>query len=273
MGKRTIPGKMFSPPGRIALRLPNPGPACGRWIMNVRVSYLVTAFALLPTSACSLAGLGVVTGSGTPLTMQYEEKGFTAVEVHGAFQVDITRAKNFDVSVTGDDNLLEFVRVTERGGTLTIDFEPGKIVRTRSELKASIAMPELEAVTLHGACTGAVEGFRGGKAFRAELQGASKLGGEIEADKIDVVAAGASSVTLRGNAAEGSLEASGASGLHLDDFFVTRAVVQLSGASSGTVHVGEALDYDVSGASHLYYHGRPTLGKQESSGASRAVAK
>ena len=151
MGKRTIPGKMFPPPGRIALRLPNPGPACGRWIMNVRVSYLVTAIALLPTSACSLAGLGVVTGSGTPLTMQYEEKGFTAVEVHGAFQVDITRAKNFDVSVTGDDNLLEFVRVTERGGTLTIDFEPGKIVRTRSELKASIALPELEAVALNGA--------------------------------------------------------------------------------------------------------------------------
>jgi hypothetical protein len=241
--------------------------------MKVRVSYLVTAFALVPTAACSLTGLGVVTGSGTPLTAQYEETGFTAVEVHGAFQVYITRAKNFDVSVTADDNLLEFIRVTQEGETLKIEFEPGKLVRNRSEMRASIAMPELESVTLHGACTGTVEGFRGGKAFRAEVHGASKLGGEIEADTIDLNLAGASTANLQGIATDAKLEASGACGLHLDNLILTRADVQLSGASSATVEVTDKLDYDVSGASHLYYKGHPTLGKQEASGASRAVAK
>jgi hypothetical protein len=241
--------------------------------MKVRVSYLLTAVALLPTSACSLAGFDFLTGSGIPLTKQFDDEKFSAVEVHNAFAVEIRRADKFDVSVTADDNILEFVTVSRQGDTLNVGIESGKNVRPKAGLKVTITMPDLEGVVLDGACTGTVEGFTDCRSFRVELHGASSLGGEIEADRIDADVAGASTLSLRGAAKSGTLEASGASRLHLRDLALTRVDVHLSGACSGTVLVNGRLDYDVSGASHLDYYGRPTLGKHESSGASSATQK
>ena len=54
---------------------------------------------------------------------------------------------------------------------------------------------------------------------------------------------------------------------------LTNATIQLSGASSGNVNVSDQLDYDVSGASNLSYHGRLNFGKQERNGASSVTQK
>jgi hypothetical protein len=240
--------------------------------MKVRAAYFLMAVACLPATGCSFLG-EVVTGSGTPATGQFDVAGFTKVEAHGAFQVEIVRADKFDVSVTTDDNLLEFVKVTEDNGTLTIGLENGKNFRSRAGFKATIAMPALEGIQLEGACTGSVKGFDGCKTFSIELQGASTLTGEVDADELNIVADGASTVTLQGTAKEGIVRASGASKIHLSDLALVRADIHFSGACSGTVHVMDKLDYELSGASHLDYRGRPTLGNQDASGASSATQK
>jgi hypothetical protein len=241
--------------------------------MKLRVGFLLAAVALLPNAACSVLGIEFITGSGNPRTEKFDTTGFKAVEVHNAFQVDITRGDKFDVEVTADDNLVDFVKVTNDGSTLTVGVESGKNLRPRAGLKVAITMPELEGVTLSGACTGSVKGFKGGKDFNVKLSGASKLKGDVSAEKVEIEVSGASSVTLRGTAVTCDTEGSGASKVHLDDLDVTRAKVNLSGASSAAVHATEKLDYDLSGASSLDYHGHPTLGKHSTSGASAASEK
>lgn len=241
--------------------------------MRIRVGFLLTAAALLSAAACNVLGIEFITGSGNPLTEKFEAKGFTKVEVHNAFDVDITRGDEFDVSVTADDNLMPFVKVTTDGSTLTVSVDRGKNLRPRAGLKVAVTMPALEGVCLNGACSGSVKGFKGGKDLKIEVQGASTLRGEVHAGKLQVVASGASTVTLRGTADECDADGSGASKVQLGDLDVARANVQLSGASSGTVHATDKLDYDVSGASSLDYRGRPALGKHETSGASSANEK
>jgi hypothetical protein len=54
---------------------------------------------------------------------------------------------------------------------------------------------------------------------------------------------------------------------------VTRATVNLSGASSGTVNARDKLEYGLSGASHLDYRGQPTIGEADVSGASSVSQK
>lgn len=70
-----------------------------------------------------------------------------------------------------------------------------------------------------------------------------------------------------------ALDASGASRADLTDFTLNKANVTLSGASNADINVTSDLDYDLSGASHLTYTGKPSIGKSGTSGASSAQGK
>jgi hypothetical protein len=231
------------------------------------------AVALMPAAACSVLGIEFVTGSGKAATQTYEAKGFKNVEVHSAFEVTLTRGDQFDVALTTDDNLMEFMKVTSDGETLFVAVETGKNLRPRAGMKLAITMPVVEGVRLHGACNGTLKGFNGGKDLTIQVEGASKIKGDVDAGNVEVVANGASNVTLRGTASAVEVEGNGASQVHLDDLKVARAKVQLSGASSGAVQATDKLDYEISGASHLDYRGHPSLGRHDTSGASSAKEK
>ena len=97
-------------------------------------------------------------------------------------------------------------------------------------------MPGVDVVDLRGACSGSINGFKGGKDLKVNVEGASTITGEIQAGKLTLEAGGASQIKLTGKAHECRAEAQGASQLHLGDLAVEKAVVQLDGASSG---VGE----------------------------------
>jgi hypothetical protein len=90
----------------------------------------------------------------------------------------------------------------------------------------------------------------------------------MEAGDIEFDVSGASGVELGGSADNIAIEASGASNVNLADFPINNADVDLSGASEATVNVRGRLDSVLRAASRLYFHGNPTIGTMEVSGAS-----
>ena len=77
-----------------------------------KVIVAVLMVALLTSG--SLVGCfgGVVTGSGNPITENYNFSNFTRVEVGYAFEVDITRSASYSVSITAADNLFDYIEVS-----------------------------------------------------------------------------------------------------------------------------------------------------------------
>jgi hypothetical protein len=233
--------------------------------MNRCSALLLFAVPIVPVGGCGLPGIA---GSGVPASRSVDAKDFSKVEVNGPFEVTLERGDKFNVTIVGDDNLLQFVDVRNAAGKLSIDVKSGQNLRPKSGLKAKINMPAIEVVDLHGACAGSINGFKGGKDLRVNVEGASTITGEIQAGKLTLDAGGASQINLTGKAHECSAEAQGASQLHLDDLSVKNAVVQLDGASSGVVNASDRLDYELNGASHLDYRGNPRIGNKEVQGAS-----
>jgi hypothetical protein len=233
--------------------------------MNRFIVLFLTAVAIVSVGGCGLAGLP---GSGVPASRNVDAKDFTTVEVNGPFEVTLERGDKFNVTVTGDDNLLQFIDVQNAAGKLSIDIQSGQNLRPKSGLKVKINMPAIEAVNLHGACSGSLNGFKGGKDLKVDVEGASTITGEIQAGKLTLEAVGASQIKLTGKAHECNAEAGGASQLHLGDLAVEKAVIQLDGASSGAVKASDKLDYELNGASHLDYRGSPKIGNNEIQGAS-----
>ncbi|HJW74921.1 MAG TPA: head GIN domain-containing protein [Thermoleophilia bacterium] len=253
----------------------------------VRLLLFLVCPALLTLAAgCGgVPGIGEVTGSGTPVTGQHDYAGFSRVQVDNAFAATVTRGDTFAVSVTVDDNLVEYLRVELDGDTLRIGLDSNKRYRDVT-LMAEVTMPSLRALEVTGGSTADVTGFASqdpldlqlsgaGKAdftdmsagdVSVDVSGAAHLSGGLEAQELNGDVSGAGQVSLEGSASRAKLEASGAGKLELKDFSVQDVDLQLSGGASAEVRVTRSLNVEASGGAHLDYYGSPTLSKMEVSG-------
>jgi hypothetical protein len=143
---------------------------------------------------------------------------------------------------------------------------------------------------LLGQCEIAIEGastaelaVRSSSPFKAEVTGASRLNGSIQAPRLELDLHGASHVGLGVPAKDASPEksagpvleaerlkvvASGASHVDAARLVARDAEVELSGASHATVRATGSLSYDLSSASHLSYRGNPSSVTGKKSGGS-----
>jgi hypothetical protein len=207
------------------------------------------------STALFLSGLlpaGRVVGSGTLVTDEKDFRDFTAISVGYGFNVKILQSSSYSVSITTDDNMAQYVKVSKTGTTLTIGLKSGSYQSIT--LKAEITLPELHGLELSGGTRGQVNDFTFSHEFSLELSGGSRI--EIEGEGTDLV-----------------IDASGGSQLDLEAFPVRHAEVNLSGGSRATIRLDGRLDADLSGGSVLLYIGAPTMGDIHTSGGSTISRK
>lgn len=241
-----------------------------------RVLGLITVFAVVALSIASLVGcqsIGVdVIGSGKLATEDFNFSGFTKVEAHNGFQVELTKSSTFSIEITADDNVHEYIEVTKSGETLKIGLEWGRSYRPVT-LKAKITMPDLYRINLSGGSRASIIGFSSSHDFSVELSGGSRVTGNITAGDANFELSGGSRVNLEGTGDDLVVSGSGGSQLDLEAFSVDNADVNLSGGSRATVNVDGILNVDLSGGSRVIYVGEPTLGDIDLSGESTLSKK
>jgi hypothetical protein len=241
---------------------------------TIIIIVLVAAVAVLSTLLIlSLRGWpGGLIGSGNLETEEYAFTNFTKVEISSAFKFEIQQSSSYNISVTADDNVMEYVQVSQVGQTLKIGLRTvtwfGPVT-----LRASVTMPQLISMTISGASRGDIYDFSSTEDLDITVSGASRVTGDITAGNVEFDISGASTVQLEGSANDMVAGVSGASRFNLDDFTVNNADVDFSGASSGTINLNGRLDANLSGASRLWYIGEPTMGDINTSGASTISKK
>jgi len=194
---------------------------------------------------------GVITGSGNLVTLDRSFSDFTVVDVSWGFEVTITKSDTYDVSITIDDNLIDYLQVSKSGNTLHIGLKP--VTYNRVTQIVNIQMPLLHELQLSSESHGFVEGFYVPPYYSSDFN--LGLSGGCYAE-------------MEGSANKIFVEALGGSLLDLTDFPVHNADVELSGGSVATINLDGRLDANLSGGSLLLYIGEPILGDIDTSGGS-----
>ena len=192
-------------------------------------------------------------GSGNLITQEMNFDDFSIIEVGSGFEVEIYRSTIYNITITADDNLFDYIQVSKTNDKLIIDMLPGRVVKS-GILRVNITLPDLYEVQLSGGSVGTGGGFDSSHDFVLHLSGGSVF-------------------SLEGSANDLTISASGGSVFNLSDFKVHNANVNLNGGSVATVNLDGRLDANLSGGSRLYYLGNPTLGDIVTSGGSTVSKK
>ncbi len=254
--------------------------SAGSFVVSLLADWLPSYFPMPPGTR--------ITGSGTLVTREMAFSGFRVVEIGSTFEVEITRADSYYVSVTADDNLFDYVDISKMGDTLVLDLKQGYSYSSIT-VRARIKMPELNELILSGATRAYVEDFGSSNRLIVSLSGASSLdmedmsvggleigvsgasiarGDVVSSGDVKLTLSGASRSELSGRGRNLVLSVSGASDAKLSRFSVHDAYVKLSGVSNASIDLDGRLDANLSGGSGLTYSGTATLGEIEISSGS-----
>ncbi len=245
--------------------------------------------AMLISGLMAFTGCGdIVTGSGETQTLELDYANFSRVEINTGFDMEITQADSFFVSIEIDKSLYEYLTIAQRGDTLHIGLKANRTY-TAASRSGIIRLPDLRRLELSGGSRANVTGFTMTHNMDFVLSGASSMAlnpmqagdtsfvlsggstaeGNIQMSNGSLDISGGSTITLAGTASDMKVNASGASSVTLDGLPLTTASVELSGASKATIKVSDILDVKLEGGSNLDYTGSPKLGNIEISGGSK----
>lgn len=202
----------------------------------------------------------VIEKSGVLVTEQYTFTDFSQVEI-GFFDVEIRQDEDYSVVLEMDENVLEYVQVTQRGEALGIGLDPSEAYNMEDiHMRAEITMPRLTGLTMDLSDESEITGFKSKDNLVIDLS-KSSLRGEIDAGDLEITAEVGSTMTLSGSAANITVKAALDSTVDLSELECHDAVVTAEQSSQVTVFPSGQLDAVAEYNSKVWYIGEPTLGE------------
>ncbi|HEX8846025.1 MAG TPA: head GIN domain-containing protein [Pyrinomonadaceae bacterium] len=200
---------------------------------------------LFTLSGCKFFGHGHANGSGSMKQEKRTVPSFTALNISGAYDVEIVAQKEQSLEIEGDDNLLPLITTEVRNGVLEIDNK--KSFNTKNKIRIRISVPAFNAINTSGASDIVIKGIRTDQ-FKIDSSGAGKIRVEGEAQTVEIETSGAGGVDTRALRAQ-------------------KVNITSSGAASAEVYASEELTASVSGAGNVNYYGNPKVINENKSGA------
>ena len=219
---------------------------------------LLLSIALL--TGCRFAFDKTVEGSTDIKTEQRNVSGFTSIEVGGPFQVTITQGSDFKVSVTADDNLMEYIETRLNGQTLEIIEKDNFSLRGTKGIQVAVQMPEVKDLSLAGSgLIAATSTLKSNSKIGISLAGSGKIQAELDAPEIDFDLGGSGSATLSGQTRKMGITIGGSGDCVAEALKSENCNVSIGGSGTAKVYASQTLDVSIGGSGDVYYAGQPKI--------------
>jgi len=185
-------------------------------------------------------GKNSIRGSGVSKTETRTVGDFRKIQVNGSCDVSVSVGSAAGLTVTADDNLLEYVVTEVRDGTLVVEMKSGSYSPS-VHLKANATVPSLESLAIRGSADADVTGLSGDR-FEVSIEGS----GDAKASgKVGTVVA----------------KVAGSGDVNVANLEARDATVEVSGSGDVEVWATDALTVSIAGSGDVGYKGEPKLTK------------
>jgi hypothetical protein len=231
-----------------------------------KVYLALTLLAAIALSGLSSCMLNCVHGSGHEVSEDRKVGDFNRISVAGNYKVTLKQDSSMSLKITGDDNLLKYIKTEVHGGKLRIYSK--RNLCTNGQMTLDIGVRNLDEIKASGAVEIVADGKMHTQDLHFDLSGISKVTMDLTAANVTTSGSGSSELNLKGQATSHDIEISGVGHVYAFDFVVGSCNIQTSGVGHCEVNVLNSLSVHSSGASEVRYKGNPSNITNDKSGAS-----
>ena len=241
--------------------------------MNKKITILTTILILAAVSFACTNPLTFkkVTGSGNIVTEEIDVSNFDEILLTGVGRLIITQADEEALTVTTDDNLVQYIEIDVNNGVLEIgftkdvSFERGggqKILVPSDSFTFNLSVIDMSSINLTGAADIDIQELTG-EEFRIIFSGAGDIKVDsLVVDYLDVNVSGAGDIEIAGKVEIQMVNLSGLGNYDAAGLESQVATITINGAGGADVWAHEALEVTINGAGDVSYFGDPSLSKE-----------
>jgi hypothetical protein len=227
--------------------------------IQLAIIVFIGALAATGLSACHFR---CVHGSGNMVSQDRKVGDFTRISIAGGYKVTLKQDSTYGIRITGDDNLLKYIKTELQGDKLKIYSK--KNFCSRGPMLITIGIGNLSELKASGGIEIDSDGQIKANDIAFDLSGATKIRIDLNAANVTTSGSGATELNLKGQATSHNIELSGSGHVNALDFVVGNCEIETSGVGESKVNVLHTLSIHSSGASSVKYKGNPTITNDKS---------
>jgi len=231
---------------------------------------LLTLSIALCTIAATAQWGKTVKGNGKVVTIERSVGDYEVVAVAGWFDVELVDGNEGELTLTGEENLLEYIKTEVKDGKLTIKSKKGvnlKPSNWKEGIVVLVPVEEIRGVSLSGSGDVVSKKTLKSDEFKTSISGSGDIVLAIEADNLKASMSGSGDIKLSGKATDFTVSVSGSGDIKAYDLEADFVEAQVSGSADIKVTANQSLKARVSGSGDISYKGNPKKIDTKTSGS------
>lgn len=223
----------------------------------------VAAITIQCSSSCKL---DCAQGSGHVVSETTKIAAFTKLDVSAEVKINLKQDSSSSLTITGDDNLLNKIKISVESGVLHIYSKTD--ICNSNKIVIDLGIKNLEEIRSAGEVDIVSLGKINTPNLHLKLAGAARVNLDINANHVYSRGGGVSELVLTGKTQSHEIDLSGSSKILALKFLVNNYSVETAGMGYCEINVLDSLNSHSEGASEIKYKGSPKSINADKSGVS-----
>jgi DUF4097 and DUF4098 domain-containing protein YvlB len=222
------------------------------------------------TASCSAQWGKGIKGNGNQVSIERSVGDYDEIAVSGFFDVDLVDGREGELTLEGEENLLEYIVTEVKNGKLAIRTKKGVNLKPSSwedGIRITVPVESIDAVSLSG--SGDIVGKTTLKAsdFKTAMSGSGDVTLDVETESIIAAMSGSGDMNLSGKTRDFDAAISGSGDIKAYDLEADNVEATVSGSADIKVTARKILKARVSGSGDISYRGNPEKVDTKTSGS------
>ena len=224
----------------------------------------------LITLSCSAQWGKTIKGNGNNVTIERSTGDYDGIAVSGWLDVDLVSGNEGEITLQGEENLLEYIITEVKNGKLVIKTEKGVNLKSsnwKSEIRITVPVESISSVSMSG--SGDIVGKTKIKSdkFSTAMSGSGDITLDIDSNLISASMSGSGDITLSGKTTDFDATVSGSGDIEAYNLEADNVSATVSGSADIQVTAKKSIKARVSGSGDISYRGNPEKVDTKTSGS------
>lgn len=203
-------------------------------------------------------GFNRVEGNGITETKEKSLQSFDELEVSGAFKVKIIPSDNFRAIVEADENLHEYIIISQDGERVRVKMKNNINFKTSNTVKITVYTNELRRVELAGSCELKSDGvLENTDKMEITIAGSGDADIAVKTPEMKVSIGGSGKVIMGGKTRDLKISIAGSGDFEGEELMSENADISIAGSGSARVFTSVELKVSIAGSGDVFYAGNP----------------
>jgi Putative auto-transporter adhesin, head GIN domain len=213
-------------------------------------------------------GKNKIKGNGNVVTVTRTTSDYDEIITGGAFSVELVAGNEGEITIQGDENLVELIITKVENYKLKVYIERGTWFDSRGEkIKITIPVKQVSKIDFGGSGKITTKDSISTKELEVNLSGSGNSQIEANTSLLTAVLSGSGNLSVNGTTNTIEIKLSGSGGIDCSKMTSKNAVALISGSGNIDLNCSSSLKAKISGSGNIVYSGNPENVEKKVSGS------